>query len=117
MFNEAVLDHFRNPRNAGDLPDPTAVVEVTNPVCGDVLKLSARVEAGSIAAASFKAQGCVAAIASSSALTEIMIGKSPQQLSRITANDISQTLGGLPPTTFHAAQLCIDALAALINKL
>ena len=68
MFNETVLDHFRNPRNAGDLPDATATVEVTNPVCGDVLRLSVRMEDGRIAAARFKTQGCVAAIASSSVL-------------------------------------------------
>ena len=63
MFNEAVLDHFRNPRNAGDLPGATATVEVTNPVCGDVLRLAVRMEAGRIVAARFKTQGCVAAIA------------------------------------------------------
>ncbi len=72
MFNDAVLDHFRNPRNAGDLPDATATVEVTNPVCGDVLRLSARLEGGRIAEARFKTQGCVAAIASSSVLTELL---------------------------------------------
>jgi nitrogen fixation NifU-like protein len=117
MFNEAVLDHFRNPRNAGNLPDATAVVEVTNPVCGDILRLSVRLDGGLVAAARFKTQGCVAAIASSSALTELMLGKSPAQIRNITAKEVSDSLGGLPPATFHAAQLCADALAALIAKL
>jgi nitrogen fixation NifU-like protein len=116
MFNDAVLDHFRSPRNAGDLPDATAVVEVTNPVCGDVLRLSVRLEEGLVASARFKTQGCVAAIACSSALTELVIGKSPVQLRGITPDQVSDTLGGLPPATFHAAQLCADALAALLRK-
>ncbi|MGD0965197.1 MAG: iron-sulfur cluster assembly scaffold protein [Candidatus Acidiferrales bacterium] len=117
MFNDAILDHFQKPRNAGDLPGATAVVEVTNPVCGDILRLAVRLEAGVIGAARFKTQGCVAAIASSSVLTERMIGKSAAQIRKITANEISEALGGLPPATFHAAQLCMDALVALITKL
>ncbi len=117
MFNDAVLDHFRNPRNVGELPDSTATVEVTNPVCGDVLRLSVRMEDGRVAAANFKTQGCVGAIASSSVLTELMIGKSAAETRAITAARISEALGGLPPATFHAAQLCIDAVAALLLKL
>jgi len=115
MFNEAVLDHFRNPRNAGNLDDPTAVVEVTKPVCGDILRLSVRLEDERIVSVRFKTRGCVAAIASGSVLTELMIGKSPAQVRAITANRISEALGGLPPATFHAAQLCTDALAALLK--
>jgi nitrogen fixation protein NifU and related proteins len=117
MFNETILDHFRNPRNAGELPDATAIVEVTNPVCGDILRLSVRLTNGVVDAARFKTQGCVAAIASSSVLTELVIGNPRAQLRKITADKISQSLGGLPPATFHAAQLCSDALAALIAKL
>ncbi len=117
MFNDAILDHFQHPRNAGSLPDATAVVEVTNPVCGDVLRLSARLDGGLIGAARFKTQGCVAAIASSSVLTELMTGKSTAELRKITASEISEALGGLPPATFHAAQLCVDALAALAARL
>jgi nitrogen fixation NifU-like protein len=117
MFNDAVLDHFRNPRNAGDLPDATATVEVTNPVCGDVLRLAARVEEGRIAETRFKTQGCVAAIASSSVLTELLKGRSLQEAKSVTPEEISKTLGGLPPATYHAAQLCGDALAALLSKL
>ena len=117
MFSEAVLDHFRNPRNAGELPGANATVEVTNPVCGDVLRLSARLEGDRIAETRFKTQGCVAAIASSSVLTELLAGKTLAQARSITPQEISAALGGLPAATFHAAQLCGDALAALLAKL
>ncbi len=117
MFSDSLLDHFRNPHNVGDLPDATATVEVTNPICGDVLRLSARVEGGRIAQAKFKTQGCTAAIASSSVLTDMLAGKSPAEARAISPDEISQALGGLPPATFHAAQLCVDAVAALVRKL
>jgi len=117
MFNDTVLDHFRNPRNAGDLPDATSTVEVTNPVCGDILRIAVRWEEGRVSAVRFKAQGCVAAIASSSVLTELLIGRSGPEIRQITPQKISESLGGLPPATFHAAQLCGDGVAALLSKL
>lgn len=117
MFNEAVIGHFRNPHNAGDLADATAIAEVTNPVCGDVLRLSVRMEAGRIAAVRFKTQGCVAAIASSSVLTDLLTDRTFAEARSITPEQISEALGGLPPATFHAAQLCTDAVAALLSKL
>ena len=117
VFNAIILDHFRAPHNAGDLPDASAIVEVTNPVCGDVLRLAVRLENGCVAAARFKTQGCVAAIACSSKLTDMLIGKFPADLNAITPHQISSALGDLPPATFHAAQLCTDAVAALLRKL
>ena len=75
MFSDVILAHFRNPHNAGDLPGASSIVEVTNPVCGDILRLSVRVDNGIISAARFKTQGCVAAIASSSMLTVMLIGE------------------------------------------
>ena len=117
MFNDSILDHFKNPRNAGDLAGATAAVEVSNPVCGDVLRLTAKVENGRISETRFKTQGCVAAIAASSVLTELIKGKSVSEAKRITPEQISETLGVLPPATFHAAQLCIDAVKALAAKL
>jgi nitrogen fixation protein NifU and related proteins len=117
MYSETVLDHFRNPRNAGDLLDATAIVEVTNPVCGDVLRLSARVENGRVTAARFKTQGCVAAIACGSLVTELITGRPIEAVRAINAQQIADALGGLPPATFHAAQLCADALSALLKKL
>ena len=117
MHSPAVLDHFKNPRNAGDLPHATAVVDVTNPVCGDILRLSARVDAGAITEVRFKAQGCVTALACASILTELLTGKSLDDARRITSAQISEALGGLEQATFHAAQLAADALAALLAKL
>ena len=117
MFSDALLDHFKNPRNTGDLPDATATVEVTNPVCGDVLRLAARLENGRITAARFRTQGCVASIASSSVLTELLTGKSPAEARAITPHVVSDALGGLPPASYHAAQLCADAVSALLKKI
>ena len=117
MYTAAVLDHFKNPRNAGELPGATATVEVSNPACGDILQLAARVEGGLITEARFKAQGCVASLACGSVLTELMRGKTAAELRAVTPAQISDALGGLPPATFHGSQLACDALAALLAKL
>lgn len=115
MYSAAVLDHFKNPRNAGELPDATAQVEVTNPVCGDVLQLAVRVEKERVVEVRFKAQGCVTAIACSSWPTEWMKGKSVAELRAIAPAQISDALGGLPPATFHGSQLACDAVAAVLD--
>jgi nitrogen fixation protein NifU and related proteins len=117
MYSAAILDHFKNPRNAGDLANASAVAEATNPVCGDVLRLAARVENGRIAEARFKAQGCVTAVACASILTEMAAGKTLTEAREISAAQISDALGGLPQATFHGAQLATDALAQLLAKL
>lgn len=117
MFSEAVLDHFRNPRNAGELAGATAVVEVTNPVCGDILKLSARFESGKIAEARFLCRGCTTAIACASLLTEQLRGRTPSEARAITPDLLSASLGGLPQATFHGAQLAADAVGALLQKI
>jgi nitrogen fixation NifU-like protein len=113
MFNEKVLEHFRQPHNPGELCDASRTAQVTNPVCGDVLKFSVRVEGGKIAAARFKAQGCVPAIAAGSALTDLVLGKTLAEAGKISPGDVSAALDGLPEASFHAAQLCCDAIAAL----
>jgi nitrogen fixation NifU-like protein len=82
-----------------------------------VLRLAVRIEGGRIAASRFKTQGCVAAIASSSVLTELLSGKTPTEACGVTPQQISDALGGLPPASFHAAQLCTDVVAALVEKL
>jgi nitrogen fixation NifU-like protein len=116
MFSEAVLDHFRNPRNAGDLPNATATVEVSNPVCGDILKLAARVAGGHIEEVRFLCRGCTTSIACASILTEQLRDQMLPNARNITASSLSEALGGLPPATFHGAQLAADALAALLQK-
>ncbi len=117
MFSEAVLDHFRNPRNAGELPDATTTIEVTNPVCGDILKLSARIESGCIVEVRFLCRGCTTSIACASLLTEQLRGHTFAEARAITAESLSLSLGGLPPATFHGAQLAADGVAALLPKL
>jgi len=117
MYSEAVLDHFQNPRNAGTLDAATATVSVENPVCGDILELSARLEAGRIAEARFRTRGCVTAVACSSLLTELLRGKTPAEARAITSEQISEALGGLPQATLHGAQLARDAVEALLAKL
>jgi len=117
MFSEAVLDHFRDPRNTGELPGATATVEVSNPVCGDILKLAAKVDEGRIAEVRFLCRGCTTSIACASLLTEKLRDRALLEAHNITADSLSEALGGLPPATFHGAQLAADALAALLQKL
>jgi nitrogen fixation NifU-like protein len=116
MYSAAVLDHFKNPRNAGDLENATAVVEVTNPACGDIMQLSAQVEGGRFIAVRFKTRGCVTSIACGSQLTELLCGKTLPEARTVSPAQISDALGGLPPATFHGAQLALDALEALLAK-
>lgn len=117
MYSLELQDHYKRPRNQGELPDATARVEVTNPVCGDTLDLAVRVEDGRITAARFRTRGCPPAIACSSLLTEMLMGKTLSQVEEITAEQISEALGGLPPATKHASQLAEDSLDALLDKL
>ena len=116
MFSEAVLEHFRNPRNAGELPDATAAVEVNNPVCGDILKLAVRIVGGRIEGVRFLCRGCTTSIACASLLTEQLRDRDLPEARDITAESLSEALGGLPPATFHGAQLAADALSALLQK-
>ncbi len=117
MYSELVLEHFRNPRNAGKLANATVEVQATNPVCADILELAIRVESGAIAEARFLCRGCTTSIASASFLTERLTGCTIVASRLITAESISEALGGLPPATFHGAQLAADALALLLAKL
>jgi NifU-like protein involved in Fe-S cluster formation len=120
MLSDAVLDHFQSPRNAGKLPNATASVDVTNPVCGDILSLSARVEpeTNRIAEARFLCQGCTTAIACASLLTVELKNKTISEDTHIiNAEYLSKQLGGLPPATLHAAQLAAEALTQLLAKL
>lgn len=117
MFSAAVLDHFKNPRNAGSLPEPSAVVNVSNPVCGDVMEVAVRVEEGRITAARFLCRGCTTAIACGSLLTELLTGSLIADARDITARSLAERLGGIPVASYHGAQLAADALVALFRKL
>ena len=117
MYTSAVLDHFKNPRNSGDLPGAAVIVEVSNPACGDIMQLAARTENGRFAEVRFKARGCVTSIACGSMLTEMLLGKSVDEARAISPSQIADALGGLPPATVHGSQLACDALAALMARL
>ncbi len=117
MYSAKVLDHFRHPRNLGEIDQPTAVVEVTNPVCGDLMKLGAVVREGKITEARFKTVGCVPAIACGSWLTEMMLGKAVAELGAITPEEIEAAVDGLPSASRHAAVLAADALKRRLKAL
>ena len=117
MYSAAVLDHFKNPRNAGELVGSSATVEVSNPVCGDIMQLAVRFSEGRIVEARFKTRGCVTAIACGSLLTELIRGKTLEEAGRITYDRISDALGGLPPATVHGSQLASEALEAVLAVL
>ena len=116
MYSPQLLDHFQNPRNAGDLSDADATVEMENPVCGDVIRLSVKFDAGRIIAIKFKAKGCVPAMACGSALTEIVMGKTTKEARSVTKSDLVRAVGGLPQASSHAAQLAVDALSAALAQ-
>lgn len=111
-----LVDHFRNPRNVGELEPPAITVEVSNPICGDILRLSALIEAGRVVKTGFKVRGCTASIAAGSALTELISGRGQEELKSLKALDVEQAVGGLSAESKHAAVLCVDAVRALVAK-
>jgi nitrogen fixation NifU-like protein len=115
LHSERLLDHFRNPRNAGYLPPPAVSVDMTNPACGDWLRLSARFENGCVAEVRYQVRGCTASIAAGSALTEWMAGKSRAELQALNTAVIENALGGLEPASKHAAVLCVDGVKKLLS--
>jgi nitrogen fixation protein NifU and related proteins len=117
MYSAQLLDHFQNPRNAGDLFDADATAEIENPACGDVLRLTLTTGAGRITQARFKAKGCVAAIACGSALTELVVGKTLNEARNLQRENVITAVGGLPQASAHAAQLALDALSLALSHL
>lgn len=115
MYSQRLLDHFQNPRNVGELAPPAVTVEVSNPACGDILRLSVRFEGDIAAEARYKTRGCTASIAAGSALTEWIAGKPRGQLAQMKPDVVEEALGGLEPESKHAAVLCCDALRALLK--
>ena len=109
-YSETVLDHFERPRNNGTLEDANAVGYMTNPVCGDTLLLMLRVERDRIEDARWQSDGCVASIAASSLLSELVRGKSIEEASSLTREAVVEALGGLPASKLHASVLAADAL-------
>ena len=117
MYSPQVLDHFDHPRNAGEVTQPDASVQIENPACGDVLKLTVKVVDGRIAEARFLAKGCVSAMACGSLLTEMVQGKTVDEARQLRREDLVQAIGGLPAASGHAAYLALEALAAALEKI
>src|ERR1043165_5151231 len=116
MYSPQVLDHFEHPRNVGDLDDGSAVVQLENPACGDILRLSMKVENDRIVEVRYRAKGCVPAIACGSLLTELVRGKTLAEARAVNREQIVEGIGGLPQASTHASHLAIDALFAALKK-
>jgi len=115
FYSQKVMDHFANPRNVGEIKDASGVGEVGNPVCGDMMKFYIKVENNIITDVKFKTFGCGAAIAVSSMVSEMAIGKTIEQALELTNEAVAKELGGLPPNKMHCSNLGADALHKAIE--
>ncbi len=115
MYNEIIMDHFKNPRNVGQIEDADGVGEAENSVCGDTTKLYLRIQEGKIRDSKFKTFGCTAAIAASSMLTQMLKGLRVEEAVKITKEDVSNALGGLPPLKVHCSVLAEDAVKSAVE--
>jgi nitrogen fixation NifU-like protein len=115
MYSDLVMDHFTNPRNVGEVEDPDGVGEIGNPVCGDVMRLTIKVQDGRITDVKFKTFGCGAAVATSSMVTELVCGKTLDEALEISNKAVAEALGGLPPQKMHCSNLAADALHLAID--
>jgi nitrogen fixation NifU-like protein len=116
IYTEKVMDHFRNPRNVGEIPDADGVGEVGNPVCGDMMTIYIKIGPGDVIEdIRFQTLGCGAAIATSSIMTEMVMGKTIEEALEITKDDIAGELGGLPAQKMHCSLLAADGLRAAVD--
>lgn len=115
MYSEKVMDHFSNPRNVGEIENADGIGTVGNPACGDIMKLSIKMEGNIIKDVKFKTFGCGAAIATSSMVTELVKGKSLSEAETISNATVAEALDGLPPVKQHCSNLAADALHAAIE--
>jgi nitrogen fixation NifU-like protein len=117
VYSPKLLDHFQNPRNVGDVETPDASVQLENPACGDVLKLTAKLDGKQIADIRFRAKGCVPAMACGSAITELVQGKTVEEARQVSREELVRRVHGLPQASAHASHLAVDTLTALLRKL
>ncbi len=115
MYSEKVMEHFRNPRNMGEIKDADGVGTVGNPVCGDMMTIYIKVKDKRLEDVKFKTFGCGAAIATSSMMTELAKGKTLEEAMKITRKDVADALEGLPPVKMHCSNLAADGLRAAIE--
>ncbi len=117
MYSTQMLDHFQNPRNTGVVSGADAIAEIENPACGDVLRLSLKIDSGRIAEIRFKAKGCVPSMACASAMTELVVGRTVEEGRSLQRDTLIAAVGGLPQASTHAAQLALDTLSAALRQL
>jgi len=117
VYSAELLDHFQNPRNAGEIKDPDSVAQLENPACGDILELTLKLEGKRVADIRFRAKGCVPAMACGSAITELVKGKNVDEARQLSREELVRKVGGLPQASAHASHLAMDTLAALLRKL
>lgn len=115
MYSDKVMDHFKNPRNMGNIKDADGIGEEGNPICGDIMKLYIKVDNNKISDIKFETLGCGAAIATSSMITLIAKGKTLEEAMKITRQSVADELGGLPPVKMHCSNLAADALHKAIE--
>lgn len=115
MYSEAVMDHFRNPRNMGVIEDADGVGEVGNPTCGDMMRITIKVKDDRLDDVKFQTLGCGAAVATSSMVTEMAIGKTLDEAEEISNKSVAESLGGLPPAKMHCSNLAADGLHKAIE--
>ena len=116
QYSEKVMEHFKNPRNVGEIPDASGVGSVGNPICGDIMKLYIKVDENEVIAdAKFKTFGCGAAISTSSMVTELVKGKTVKEALKISNRAVAEALGGLPPIKMHCSLLAEQALKSAIE--
>jgi len=115
MYSDKVMDHFSNPRNVGEIENADGVGEVGNPVCGDMMSFYINVKDDKILDIKFKTFGCVAAIAVSSMVSEMALGKTLTEAKTITKKSVAESLDGLPKEKMHCSNLGADALAKAIE--
>ncbi|MBL4932001.1 Fe-S cluster assembly scaffold protein NifU [Clostridium paridis] len=115
IYSDKVMDHFRNPRNVGEIEDANGVGEVGNAKCGDIMKIYLKIEDNVIKDAKFKTFGCGSAIASSSMATELIVGKSLEEAWELTNKAVAEALDGLPPVKMHCSVLAEEAIHKAIN--
>ena len=115
MYTEKVLDYFRNPRNMGKIENPDGIGKVGNPVCGDVMHIYIKVNDNIVTDCRFETFGCVAAIATSSILTELVKGKTIEEALKLSNKDVAKELGGLPPLKMHCSLLAEEGLRSAVE--
>ncbi len=115
LYSDKVMEHFKNPRNVGEIENPDGIGHVGNPVCGDIMELYIKVNNNTIVDAKFKTFGCGAAIATSSMVTEMVKGKSIKEALEISNRTVAEALDGLPPVKMHCSVLAEGALKSAIE--